>query len=203
MTIFIVAAVVGIVLMLFGIIFDGLFDSVDDTVVPAAGVALMIFGASGLISNSLFDSSSNPADVYKKAFFLSFIISLVCTIIFVVLWKIIKRKNSSENIEEIELNSIIGTLGNVIRWGENGGEAIFSYLGSNAKINIITEDNKPLAFGDVVVAIEQVDDEFLVEKIDSLQIGEEDSVSYVQVKKNHNLEDNNSLNVENFKNEEK
>lgn len=161
MSIFIIIGGVGLIVLSFGILFDGVFDVLDDTIVPALGVGLTVFGASGLISSSLTGSTVSNTHVFLT----SFIFSTVLTLIFVFSWKFIKRRNNSENLVEIGLNSILGTTGEVIRWGENGGEAIFKYLGGSTKVDIITE-NESLSFGDKVRAVKEVDKKFIVKKIE-------------------------------------
>lgn len=159
---FIIIGLTGLVILLIGILFDGVFDFLDDSVIPALGVAFTVFGASGLISLSVTDETSKT-----HIFLTSLIFSALLTIIFVLVWKAVKKRNSSEMLEEITIKSILGTKGEVIRWSNsnNGGEAIFTYLGGNTVIDITTEDNTDLNFGDVVRAVKQVDNKFIVEKV--------------------------------------
>ena len=172
MGIFIACSGVGLLLLALGIFFDGIFDVIDDSFVPAIGVAVASFGATGLIYNGFLAVDSFGFTL--TIFLVSLIVSTLTTIMFIIFWKWMRKNNSASEIVEVSIDSIIGTEGRVIRWGNNNGEALFRYLGARKKINILTEDNNSLEVNDKVVALRrdtsnEENDVFYVAKVEEVK----------------------------------
>lgn len=167
MNIFIICGIVGLAVLALGIIFDGVFDFLDDTIVPAVGVALTVFGSAGLISTAIVGTPSTNAGIYGSVFITALIFSVVLTVLFIIGWKLLKKYNSSDNLVEVDIDSILGSTGEILFWGENGGEALFEYLGGNSKINVISKNGESFKFGDNVVAVDKSGDNFIVEALNN------------------------------------